>query len=66
MLKKLFVIGAALASAGAAIGFVQGRAQFRTWGIDPHEGTKPLPGDDLVPAAEALDTRGINIAAPPE
>jgi hypothetical protein len=66
MLKRLFVIGAALASAGAAFGFVKGRAQFRTWGIDPQERTKPLPGDDLVPEAEALDTRGIDIDAPPE
>lgn len=66
MFKRLFVIGAALASAGAAFGFVQGRAQFRTWGIDPQERAKPLPGDDLVPEAEALDTRGIDIDAPPE
>ena len=66
MLKKLFVIGAALASAGAAIGFLKGRAEFRTWGIDPVEKDKPLPGDDLVAEAQAVDTRGIDIAAPPE
>jgi proline iminopeptidase len=65
MLKRLFMIGAAVASAGAAIGFVKGRAEFKTWGIDPEERTKPLPGDDLVPEAEALDTRGIDIDAPP-
>ena len=66
MLKRLFVIGAALASAGAAFGFVKGRAEFRTWGIDPAERERPLPGDDLVPVAEAVDTRGIDIDAPPE
>lgn len=66
MLKRLFVIGAALASAGAAIGFVKGRAEFRTWGIDPVEKERTLPGDDLVPEAQAVDTRGIDIAAPPE
>jgi proline iminopeptidase len=66
MLKRLFVIGAALASAGAAIGFVQARAQFRRWGIDPAEAARPLPGDDIVPDAEAIDTRGIDIAAAPE
>lgn len=66
MLKRLFVIVAAVASAGAVYGFIQGRAQFRTWGIDPEEKAKPLPGDDLVADAEAVDTRGIDIAAPPE
>ena len=66
MFKKLFVIGAAVASAGAVYGFVQGRAQFRTWGIDAAEKGKPLPGDDLVPDAEAIDTRGIDLAAPPK
>lgn len=65
MLKKLFVIGAAAASAGAAIGFVQARAQFRTWGTDPIEKGRVLPGDELVPDAEAIDTRGIDIAAAP-
>lgn len=66
MLKRLFVFGAAIASAGAAIGFVKARAQFRTWGIDPIEAARPLPGDAIVPTAEAVDTRGIDIAAPPE
>jgi hypothetical protein len=64
MFKRLFMIGAALASAGAAVGFVKGRAEFKTWGIDPQEREKPLPGDELVPDAEALDTRGIDIDAP--
>jgi hypothetical protein len=66
MLKRLFVIGAAIASAGAAIGFVQARAAFRTWGIHPDEARKALPGDELVPEAEVIDTRGIDIAAAPD
>lgn len=66
MLKRLFVIGAAIASAGAAIGFVQARAAFRAWGIDPDEAGKVLPGDELVPEAEVIDTRGIDIAAAPD
>jgi hypothetical protein len=66
MFKRLFVVGAAVASAAAAVGFVKVRAQFRTWGIDPEEASKPLPGDELVPDAEAIDTRGIDIAAPPK
>ena len=66
MLKRLFVIGAAIASAGAAFGFVQARTAFRTWGVDPDEATRTLPGDELVPDAEAVDTRGIDIAAAPD
>lgn len=66
MLKRLFVIGAAIASAGAAFGFVQARTAFRTWGVDPEEARRKLPGDDLIPEAEVADTRGIDIAAAPE
>lgn len=66
MLKRLFVIGATAASIGAAIGYIKARAAFRTWGVVPEEATKPMPGDDLVAEAEAIDTRGIDIGAPPE
>ena len=66
MLKRLFVIGATAASVGAAIAYVKGRAAFRTWGVVPEEASRPLPGDDLVAEAEAIDTRGIDIAATPE
>ena len=66
MLKRLFMFGAAVASAGAAFGYVKARAAFRTWGIDAAEAEKELPGDELVAEAEAIDTRGIDIAAPPE
>lgn len=66
MLKRLFVIGAAMAAAGAAVAFVQGRALFRTWGVDPDEQTRSLPGDDVVPEADGVLTRGIDIAAPPD
>ena len=65
MFKRLFVIGAGVASVGAAVAVLQARAAFRTWGIDPQEATQVLPGDELVPDAEAIDTRGIDIAAPP-
>jgi hypothetical protein len=66
MLRKLFVFSAGIASAGATIGYVKARAAFRTWGIDPDEAARVLPGDEIIAAAEAVDTRGIEIAAPPE
>ena len=59
------MIGAAAASAAAVYGFVQARTAFRRWGIDAAEATKELPGDELVAQAEAIDTRGIDIDAPP-
>lgn len=66
MLKKVFMVGAAIASASAYAGFVSARTIWRSWGIDPAEGAKALPGDDLVAEPKASDTRGIDIAAPPE
>ena len=66
MLKRLFMFGAAAASAGAAIGYVKARAAFRTWGIDREIAARELVGDEILPDAEAVDTRVIEIAAPPE
>ena len=66
MLKRLFILGAAVASAGAAIGFSRARAEFRSWGVDPAADHRDLPGDDLVPDAEAVDTRCMDIAAAPK
>jgi hypothetical protein len=66
MIKRLFFIGAAVAAAGAAFAYVQGRALFRTWGVDPDEQQKPLPGDDIVPEADGVLTRGIDVGASPE
>ena len=61
-----------IAIAGAVIGTTAGITLSRTvrwrrtWGVDPIEAAKPLPGDDLVPTPTAIDTRGITIDAPPE
>jgi hypothetical protein len=62
MLKRI-IVGAGIAAAGwaAYAGIRQWRA---TWGVDPDEAARSLPGDDLVEAAQASDTRGITIEAP--
>lgn len=65
MLKRLFIVGAAAASAGAAIGITRARTEFRSWGVNPADREKALPGDEIVPEAEAVDTRSLEIAAPP-
>jgi hypothetical protein len=52
--------------ASAAVGLAVARREWRTWGIDPLEATRALPGDDLVADANAVETRGIDLDAPPE
>ena len=53
---------------GTATGMMIGRSTrwWRTWGVDPIDAARPLPGDDLVPAPTVIDTRGITIDAPPD
>jgi hypothetical protein len=53
---------------GTVIGVTVSRVVrwWRTWGTDPLEATKPLPGDGAVADAVASETRGITIDAPPE
>ena len=64
-MRRLIIIGSAIAAAGS-LAFVATRQWWRTWGVVPDEATKPLPGDDLVPDAQASDTRGITIEAAPD
>ena len=60
-----------IAIAGAVIGTVAGITVsrtirvWRTWGVDPIEAAKALPGDDLVPVPTAIETRAITVDAPP-
>jgi hypothetical protein len=63
MLKRI-IVGSTIAAAGWAAFYAAGRWRA-TWGVDPLETKRPLPGDDLVPVAAAVDTRGITIDAPP-
>ena len=65
MPRKLLIVGGVIAGWAAVSGFVAARTAWRRWGIAPGEAGTPLPGDELVPDAEEVDTRGIDIAAPP-
>ena len=66
MLKRLFIVGAGVAGTAAVYGALTAREAWRDWGVEPSEASEALPGDDLVADAQATDTRGIDIAAPPE
>jgi len=60
------VLAAGSAAAAAAAYALAVRPWWRSWGIDPSEADLPLAGDDLVPDVLVSETRGIDIAAPPE
>lgn len=65
MRMRIAITGAVI---GTTAGIMLGRTVkwWRTWGVDSVEAAKGLPGDELVPAPTAIDTRGITIDAPPE
>jgi hypothetical protein len=66
MLRKLFIVGAGIAGTAAVYGALTAREAWRRWGVEPAEAADALPGDELVADAQASDTRGIDIAAPPD
>ena len=43
-----------------------GRRRYNRWGATDEELAAPMPGDELVPAADLGYTRAISIDAPPE
>jgi len=65
--RVLFIGAAAAAAAGAAAAFVFAvRPWWRSWGVDPTDATLAFAGDDLVPDATVVETRGVEIDAPPD
>jgi hypothetical protein len=63
-MRKLILVLAGLGVLGAVLARMADRWR-KTWGISPVEAVKPMPGDELVPDAASVETRGISIAAPP-
>jgi hypothetical protein len=67
MRARVLFIGAAAAAAGAAATYAFAvRPWWRSWGVDPVDATLDFAGDDLVPDATVVETRGIEIDAPPD
>ncbi|HYM83977.1 MAG TPA: hypothetical protein VEY67_07495 [Candidatus Dormibacteraeota bacterium] len=66
MRLKSAVFAAAAGAAGVYAYRTLLRPWWRAWGVDPREADLPLPGDSLVPEPDHIETRGIDIAAPPE
>src|SRR4029078_2931093 len=63
-MKRLVFAGAAI-GAGVIVYREVVRPWWRSWGIDGRATLRLLPGDELVPDAPVMDTRSIEIAAPP-
>ena len=66
-LSRRLWLAAAAAAAGFAGGLLlQARAEQRSWAVVPADTERKLAGDDLIPAADTVDTRSLRIEAPPE
>ena len=64
MLRRLF--GLAVFAVGAVASYrLVIEPWWRSWGADPDEAVRALPGDDVVPDGVTAETRGITIDAPP-
>ncbi len=55
---------AAVLLGGLAAGYPLVRDAVLSWGAMPAEAAATLPGDELLPAADGVSTRAIEIAAP--
>ena len=65
-MRMRLVLAGVVAGTTAAVGVTSLQRWRRTWGIDPNEVGRPLPGDQVVPDPNAIETRGITIDAPPD
>ena len=54
-----------LSAALGVLGYLRIRQPILTWGATQEEAAGPLPGDELLPAADGASTRAIDIDAPP-
>jgi hypothetical protein len=65
MIIRLKVIALSVA-AGMGIAYgLQARNESQTWGLDPRDRERELPGDDLVTAPDHVETRSLVIDALP-
>ena len=65
MRGKTLVITAGALIAGATLYRSFLRDPVLTWGANPDEATRRLPGDELLEEADGVATRAITIDAPP-
>jgi len=61
-----FMLAGVVVGTAAGIAVSRVRRWWRSWGIDPDEARRPLPGDGIVAEPVASETRGITIDATPD
>jgi hypothetical protein len=64
-MRKLLVLLAAVAGAAALTYRFAFLPWFRSWGVNPTDSARTLPGDDVIPGAVTAETRVISIDASP-
>lgn len=64
--SRMWLIVAAGVAGFAAGLFLQALSEHRTWAIVPADQERELPGDDLIPVPDAVETRTLRVEAPPE
>jgi hypothetical protein len=68
-MRRFFVLAVpgaivSLTAVGAVAAYRAMRPWYLTWGADPDEAARLLPGDELIAAPTRSETRAITIAAP--
>jgi hypothetical protein len=66
MIGRLVVVAAGATAGAIATWKLALEPWYREWGTDPEIGPRTLPGDDVIESASVIDTRVLEIAAPPE
>ena len=66
MFGRLFVFTAGVTVGAIATWKLAVEPWYREWGVSTDDAVKALAGDDLVESPTVIDTRAIDIAAPPE
>jgi hypothetical protein len=67
MRLRLPIVMIGAAAVGAVVAYkTRIEPWWQAWGVDPDEAVRPLPGDELVPVPDIVDTRAITIEAPPD
>lgn len=61
--RRVFLV---LSAGLAVLGYLRARQPILTWGATRAEAAGSLPGDELLPAADGISTRAIDIEAPPD
>ena len=65
MTRLGLIVAAGVAGFGAGL-LMQAQAEHRTWAVVPADQERELPGDDLIPLADMVETRTLRVEAPPE